>query len=249
MESLADALAAIERRRQTLEVFSSDDTIHRELATQFDTRNVAVVKRPLPRTREAGFVVIRDAMGAFAGALGIDHLQALLSPEVIPPWQLDGEPNDMTATFDFLANTVFTASNRRQLLAVSREIEERAWRTNHGHLYVGFQRPEAVAANRATYRRFARERSVSIRLFFHGDAAAAPSFPASVDCWLGPGRAHELVDHWFVLFDGGGEPSAACGLLAAEREPGQYAGFWTNEFDRVDPLLSYLESTYPRSCA
>ena len=242
MDSLRDAFAAVESRQTTLEVYADDDETTEELERQFSTRNVRVVGRPAPSSADRGFVVVRDADGEFLGALGIGHLDAIVSPKIHPPWVIAETDADYAAVFDFLENSVFTSYDRRQMLVVAREIEERAWRAGTGTLFAGFQNASAFNAQRPVYERFVRETDVSVTVFI--DAEWSGELGGSVRIVSEHGTGGEIGQFWFVFFDGGGSDLDACGLLAEEREPDQYYGFWTNDPDRVDEIVTYLESTY-----
>ena len=89
-------------------------------------------------------MVVRSSDGEFCGALSVEKLEAIVSPEVYPPWVLEDDEHT-AAMFEFLDNTVFAAFDRHQMLVAAREIEERAWRTGTGSLYAGFQRAQAYA--------------------------------------------------------------------------------------------------------
>ena len=242
MDSLRDAFEAVEARQKTLEVYADDEETTAELERQFSTRNVRVVGRPAPSTDDPGFVVVRDADGEFLGALSIGHLDAIVSPMVHPPWVIAETDVDPAAVFDFLENTVFTSYDRRQLLVVAREIEERAWRAGSGSLFVGFQTATAFQAQRTVYERFVSETDVTVTIFIDDEWSGEPG--GSVRVVAEHGVGHEIGQFWFVFFDGGGSDLDACGLLAEEREPDQYYGFWTDDPDRVDEVIAYLESTY-----
>ena len=101
----------------------------------------------LPKLDDAGYLefdtedhtvgeIVRDADGEFLGALGTDLLEAILSPEIHPPWVLAERDVDLAGLFDFLDNTIFT-----------------------------FQNADAFAAQAPVYARFARERDVDVRIF------------------------------------------------------------------------------------
>ncbi|MDS0474481.1 DICT sensory domain-containing protein [Natrinema sp. 1APR25-10V2] len=240
MNSLAAAIRTIERRRKTLEVRTDDDAVVEELRRQFETRNVDVTHRSLGSLDETGFVIVRDADGAFRGALGIDQFQMILSPEIHPPWELAETDDDRAELFDFLENTLFTSYDRRQMLATSREIEERAWRVGSGKLYAGFQRPAALAAQTDIYERLGSRGSLTVAVFLDGAwNASAPDNVTVVSTSDG-----ELGEYWFVAFDGGGNEIEACALLAEERRDGEYYGFWTYDPATVADLVSHLEATY-----
>lgn len=235
MDALGDAFDAVERRHRTLEVYTDDDALVSELEAQFSTRNVEVARRSATAVDGGGAVVVRDADGEFRAGLGVDHLRAIASPEIHPPWALDAAEPDYAEIFDFLDNAIFASYDRRQMLATTREIEGRAWRVGEGTLYAGFQRSAAFAAQTTVY-----ERSLAIRLFVEDEWSAA--LPDAVDVVSGAGD--EIGQFWFVLFDGGGSDMQKCGLLAEEREPDRYRGFWTYDPEIVDELMEYLQTTY-----
>ncbi|WP_254763739.1 DICT sensory domain-containing protein [Natrinema marinum] len=238
--ALAEFIQAIERRRKTLEVYTDDDAIVEELRRQFDTRNVDVTHRSLGALGDTGFVIVRGGDGAFRGAVGVDQFRAILSPTIHPPWKLGETDQDRSELFDFLENTLFTSYDRRQMLAAAREIEERAWRIGTGKLYVGFERPAALAPQADVYERLASHSRLTIALFL-ADAwdATIPDGVTAVS-----GSDGELGEYWFVVFDGGRNALEACALLAEERRDGAFYGFWTYDSGLVGELVSYLETTY-----
>ena len=236
MKSLRDHLEDIEAREQILEVHTNRDRVAAEFERQFATRNVRVVRDRTPAAVDRGFVIIRDADREFRGALGIEHFRALLSPEIHPPWALEDADVDSADLFEFLENTLFTSYDRRQMLAASREIEERAWRTDAGRLLVGFQNSAAFASQMSIYDRLVRDRDLEITIFVEDeyDARVADGIDVISD------PSGEIGAFWFVVFDGGGSDLNKCGLLAEEREPDRYYGFWTYDPERVDEIIAYL---------
>lgn len=242
MNSLRDAIDRIERRERTLEVYTADDEIAEGLKTQFSTRNVEVTHRRIEEERDPDIVIIRDPDGEVEGSLRIDSLDALLSPEVRPPWRLEEAIASGTGLLDFLDELIFTSYDRRQMLATAREIEERAWRVNAGSLYAGFQRAEAFRSQLPVYNRFATERNLAVRILIQDEWAgdAHDALRVVTD------PAEEVGQFWLVTFDNRGDAQSKCALLAEERRPGRYYGFWTYDPELVDDIVEYLESTYLR---
>lgn len=238
MNQLADAIEDVERRRKTVEVYTNDPGDVADVETQFATRNVRVVGERLPPA-EAGFVLVRDTDGQFTRAIGLDSFRQLLSPEVRPPWVLAETDAEGADVFDFLQNTVFTSYDRRRMLAATREIEERAWRVGGGSLYVGFENAGALAAQTSVYDRFARNSDVTVRVFVEDDPVADVG-----DVYVIIDDEGEVGRYWFLAFDGDGNDLQKCALLAEERSPGRYYGFWTYDPWTVDDIISYLRSRY-----
>lgn len=240
MEALEEAFDLVARRRTDLEVYAGDAAVADELERQFATRNVRISRQPPPPTADAAFVVVRDVTGSFRGAVGLDRLRTVLSPDPRLPGT-DADPDGEFAEFlEFLSGTLFSSYDRRQMLATTREIEDRAWRADAGTLYVGFQRPAALRSQRPVYERFARERAVSVRAFVADEWDGTGPTGAEVVS----GVAGEIGRFWFVVFDGAGRDPDKCGLVAEERAPGEYYGFWTYDPGLVDELVSYLRSRY-----
>ncbi|ELZ03142.1 sensor protein [Natrialba chahannaoensis JCM 10990] len=237
IEGLDDAFVAVERERKRLVVHAADVAVADELERQFATRNVAVDYRRTAAFDE-GFVVIRDADGRFRGTLGIDQFDTVLSPETTPLWALEPSETEADELFDFLENTLFSSYDRRQMLAATREIEDRAWRAAEGHLYAGFQRTAALEAQREAYDRLSARGELSVTVFTDDDWDKALEELSVVSA------SGEIGQFWFVVFDGTVEENQACALVAEEREPGLYYGFWTYDPAFVGELVAYLEDTY-----
>ncbi|THE65507.1 histidine kinase [Salinadaptatus halalkaliphilus] len=239
MNSLADALERVEKRRKHLEICTADAAVATELQRQFATRNVDVEHTPVAGFDEPGFAIVRGADGGFAGALGLDQFGAVLSPERHPPWELGTTDVDTSSLFDFLEQTLFASYDRRQMIAATREIEERAWRLGDGTLYVGFQRESALLEQADVYERFDDRDDLAVAVFIADEWSGQIGDISVVES-----QAAEIGQFWFVLFDGAENRDQSCGLLAAERRPGEYYGFWTYDSEFVSELIAYLESTY-----
>jgi len=240
MDSLGALIERIEGQRKTLEIHTDDDAVLEALRRQFETRNVDVYHRSLGSLDGAGFVIIRSGDGAFRGALGLDQFEAILSPRIHPPWELAETDSDRAELFSFLENTLFTSYSRRQMLATTREIEERAWRVGTGRLYTGFERATALTAQTEVYDRFGSYDPLTVVVFLDDEwTELAPERMTVVS-----EASSELGEYWFVVFDGGDSDLHACALLAEERRPGTFYGFWTYDPATVAELVTYLETTY-----
>lgn len=238
-----DALNRIGEREKRLEVYTADTDVSAELDEQFTTKNVTVDHRQTAAF-EDGFVTIRAADGSFLGALGLDQFEAVLSPDVHPPWTIDQDDIDPRTLFDFLENTLFTSYDRRQMLAASREIEDRAWRVGNGRLYAGFQRTAALAAQREVYESLGSRENLTVAAFVDDEWTDAIDGVAVVaDDGVSDDRG-EIRRFWFVAFDGGGSDHQKCLLVAQERRPDRYYGFWTYDPELVDELFDHLDANY-----
>lgn len=220
MTDLETLLATVRRHDRRFVVYRHGG--ERALAERFAAHAVDVEHRDLPRGGPEPFLVI-EADGEFAGAIALDELRWLLEPPIVRPAQPDEVSAGYRVLFDVLDETVFTALSRRQLLAVSREIEDRALRVGDGTLHASFQLLSAFESQVERYRRLA-ETGLAIHVYGVADWSP-PEIPGV--------RFHERSDptldrYWALAFDGGSEPMQACGLVGQETADG-YDGFWTDD--------------------
>ncbi|WP_277555656.1 DICT sensory domain-containing protein [Halobaculum limi] len=189
----------------------------------FPNRNVDITYKALPPAGPDPFVVV-ERNSEFVGVLGLSELEALVEPPIVRSQDDDGVSEAYRVFFDVLDDTVFTAMDRTTLLAVSREIEDRAYRVGTGTLRVSFQRFSAFQSQIAVYRSLAADTSLDIHI--HGVADWDP--PAIDGITYHDSDAGSLGRYWALTFDGGGDPMQASGLLAEERDDG-YTGFWSDD--------------------
>lgn len=230
---LADQFDAVAADRRTLTVYAAEP--HPGVADHFESWNVEVRFDRLPEGTTDGFITVRRGE-EFLGSLDVRVLDALLEPpaSIGPPGETGGPPlADLLALLD---GTTFRSFDRRQLLAVSREIEDRAWRHGTGRLHAGFQRPTALAAQRDVYERLA-DRGLDAHVYFDGawDADPIPGVTPHAE------TADELGRFWFVVLAAAGDQD--CALLAMERDD-RYDGFWTYDPERVAALDDHLGDRY-----
>ncbi|MFC6954606.1 DICT sensory domain-containing protein [Halorubellus litoreus] len=222
-------------RSQFTVYVGADDRGDVDVAERFANHDVHVEYRTLPSGGPAPFVVVeRD--GEFAGAIALADLADLLEPPVVRPGDADDVSDGYRVLFEVLDDTVFTAMARRELLAVSREIEERAFRIGTGVLHAGFQSMSRYRAQFDVYRTLATDTDLDVHVYGADDWS-----PPEV-----PGIAYHdypVVDgerYWVIAFLGGDEDSTANALLA--RQDGDaYDGFWTDDPDIASEVASALD--------
>jgi DICT domain-containing protein len=246
--SLESFLADMGAQRRTVTVYSDDPDP--EIPDRFRDWNVELRFNRLPDGSHAGFVTVRQGTDFLAG-VDSDVLAGFFeSTRTSTGSNADKDPA-LTTFLNHFDETLFHGTTRRQLLAASREFEDRAWRVGAGRLYAGFQRPAALEAQRSPYERLT-DRGLDVHVFFDGDwdTATIPGVRMHVV------RNDEIGGFWFVAFDGGPESpeapdparesgaSQACALLAKETGQATYSGFWTYDPERVAALLDYLDAAY-----
>lgn len=231
--SLIELIAGVEAQEATLTVVNGDGEARDALADRFATRNVTVVEDDLS-TRSGGFAVLTRA-GEFVTAV---ELEALLEPDD----RTDPEfaPETYRPILDELDETLFTSYSVADMVAASREIEDRAWRLGTGEVHAGFQTFENMAEQSELYNRLGEAGDLDVHAYGapEGPVPDAEHFSVHVE------RAAEIRETWFVVYDGGGVDVNKCMLLAEEREPGRFYGFWSYDPETVDAAVEHLYSTY-----
>ena len=245
--SLIELIAGVEAHEATLTVFNADPAVTEELREYFADRNVRIVDDQTASGPEEFAVLARD--GEFVTAVTVD--------ELLPGRGDDGEAaspkgGDESETgrrsggrvgspvLDHLDETMFTSYSREDMVAASREIEDRAWRVGDGELHAGFQTLDVLTGEADTYDLLGEKD----RLDVHAYAAAEGDAPDVGTYTVHVGETAEIRETWFVAYDGGGYEDAKCALLAEERAPGEFYGFWSYDPETVDYIIDYLTERY-----
>ena len=233
--SLSELIAGVERHEQTLTVVNADPAVVDTLRERFADRNVDVEAEHTVSGRPDEFVTLSQD-GRVQTATSLANLQDRLDAAAEPVGIAESPYRPI---LDHLDETTFTAWSIGQLLAASREIEDRAWRVGAGTLHAGFQTTATLTGERERYDRLA-ETAVDVHAYAVADGDPPPdaAFTVHVE------QAAEIARTWFVVFDGDGEADQKCALLAEEREPRRFYGFWTYDPATVDYVLDHLRSRY-----
>ncbi|MFB6126705.1 MAG: DICT sensory domain-containing protein [Halolamina sp.] len=231
--SLSELIAGVETHEKTLTVFNAVDDAAEAVRSRFSDRNVTVVGAEVDPGPEA-YAVLEDD-GEFVTAVGLD---ALLDADGLDAAGLRDAP--YRAVLDHLDETMFTSYSSSRMLAASREIEDRAWRIGRGELHTGFQTTGVIQSKLDTYSRLGDHDSLEV----HAYAAPEGPVPHPDSFTVHAEDTAELRRSWFVAYDGGGVDTNKCALLAEERDPDEFYGFWTYDATTVDYIVDYLAETY-----
>ena len=245
--ALRDFLAEVEARRRTITAFAPSYPTW--LADWFDTRHVDVEYEYLPARESEPFLVVSEG-DDFLGSVDFGAVEAMRRPTVADPGTEAFNEAVYRTFLSLLPDTIFSSFERRQMLAAAREIEDRALRVGRGTLFAGFQSHAAFRHQYAVYERLVGDTDLDVRVY--GAADWDPPPVQGVGYYGGDGAAEgddpaagELGRFWFVAFDGGHQVFQSCALLAEEREPGAFYGFWTYDPALVGRLVTYLREAYP----
>ena len=207
-----------------------------EIETWLADHGVPVEARSLPPGGPDPFVEI-EADGETVGVIGVEAIAGLLEPPIRRPGDGTEVSAGYRALFELFDQTVFSGMNRRELLAVSREIEDRAFRVGAGTLRVIFQTLSTFRSQADVYRTLAAETDLDIHLYAVDDWSppAIPGIEYHTD------DAERFRPYWALAYDGGSDGIQACGLLA-EADSGAYTGFWTNDPATVGEIAAAFDA-------
>ncbi|WP_435364329.1 DICT sensory domain-containing protein [Haloarchaeobius sp. DYHT-AS-18] len=235
--SLSQILETMRSRRKTMTVYASEPIADLDLA--FEARNVSLRYEPLPEGDQEGFIVVSDD-GGYIGSVGLGAVAELVSPESSRGLSTQHRNSAFQCLLELLDDTVFRSLSKRQLLATSREIEDRAWRVGRGELHTGFQNLSAMKEQAPVYEKLGRRGDLSVHVYGLPDW-----MPDSMtDVWFYPVQSTEIGRYWFVVYDGGGDDLNACALLAEETAPGEFEGFWTYDPTVVADIKLHVSQRY-----
>lgn len=207
-----------------------------EIEQWFASHGVPVESRSLPPDGPAPFIEI-EADDEVVGVIGVEAVEGLIEPPIRRPGDGDGTSEGYRVLFDLLDATVLSGMNRRELLAVSREIEDRAFRVGDGVLRVSFQTLSTFASQTAVYRALGSETDLDVHVYGAGDWTP-PALPGVTYHADATGR---FEPYWAMAYDGGSDSTQACGLVAEEQSE-TYTGFWTNDPTTVEEIATTLET-------
>ncbi|MFO7925808.1 MAG: DICT sensory domain-containing protein [Halobacteriota archaeon] len=246
--SLIELIAGVADHEKTLTVFNAEEETITTLREQFHDRNLSVFGEHTPSGKPEAFTVLADG-DEFVTAAAID---TILDPEI----ETRADPAAHTAgrktepgfegdayrpILDHLDETMFTSYDIEQMVAASREIEDRAWRIGKGSIHSGFQRLSILAGQMDIYEQLAEKRDLDVHAYAAPDADVPDH---DTDLTIHVERSDEIERTWFVAYDGAGIDVNKCALLAEERESRSFYGFWTYDPSTVDWIIDHLESTY-----
>jgi DICT domain-containing protein len=233
--SLSELIAGVEEHEKTLTVFNSDAGVVAAFRERFADRNVTVRTESTPSGRPGEFATLSED-GEVLTATSVTDLQRMIEESDVALGLSDSPYQPLLNHMD---ETMFTSWSIDQMVAASKEIEDRAWRVGEGSLHAGFQYLSTLRGELPVY-----ERLGSKDLDVHAYAVPDEDPPDHEEFTLHIERAEEIEKSWFVVFDGDGVDENKCALLAEEREPRKFYGFWTYGADTVDWIIDHLDSTY-----
>lgn len=202
---------------------------------RFAAHSVGVDTRSLPEGGPRPFVVVEED-GEFRGrSLSRTSRRSSNHPSIA--WKrMEDVSSGYNVLFQLLDDAVFTGMTRRELLAVSREIEERAFRIGTGTLRVGFQTLSKLESQTDVYRTLGAEPDLDVHVY--GAPDWTPPTIAGVTYHEYPDDA--LERYWLLAYDSETATAETCALVARETDDA-YDSFWTSDPGTTRAVLAELE--------
>jgi hypothetical protein len=149
---------------------------------------------------------------------------------------------DQSTIIDRIGGVTFTSHDKQRLLTISRHIERRVQQIGDGTLHTCFQRFSRFEADLRThiYYNILARSGVDVYLYGMPDTELQ-----HVDELTAVGVDNdEIAATWMVTFDGNGTDSDKAALLAQEKAPDDWTGFWTFDPTIVDDVIEYIITKY-----
>jgi hypothetical protein len=238
--TLAGLVEEVEAAGRTLTLYNPTASAERleSIENHFDVTTVSVRRSATDDGSPANFAVLHDG-DEFVSACDVDALSAAVDPAAaFAP--TESPRLEAPALLSDIDQSTFTEYGKRRMILASRDVEKRGWRVGAPAIHVGFQEFSRFRTQLDLYRRLSERLTVHL----YGEPDWEPPLENVV---LHGYSTDEIRDHWFVVFEPPNDTDepGSCAILAAEREPNVYAGFWTGQRSLADRLLARLESAYP----
>ena len=227
-------IADLQDRDHHCTVYRSGDPP--EIEQWLANHGVAIESRLLPPDGPSPFIEIK-VNDEVVGVVGIEAVEGLIEPPIVRPGERDEISEGYRVLFEILEKTVVSGMSRREFLAVSREIEDRAFRVGEGTLRVSFQTLSNFESQLDVYRTLATETDLTIHIIGVEDWTP----PAFAGITYHAEAVQGFEPYWALAFDGGADGTQACGLVAEELSDG-YTGFWTSDSSIVGEIAAALNT-------
>lgn len=236
--ALREILRAVEDYRQVVTVYNytGDETRLKDLRRFFGNQNVELRQRRTSDGVPRDFVVLHRE-GEFIAADRFDevHAAAMGRRRVATPDSLETMP--YPTVIERIEHTIFEGYDKRTMIGISRGVEQFAWRAAEGEIHAGFQRLSLIDQQRQIYESLA-DRGVDVHVYGEADTDIRnPAFTTHES------DDEEITRSWFVVFDR--EEGPRRGLLAWERVPDDFHGFWTTRDEPIDAVLARVRERFP----
>lgn len=240
--SLHAAIDAVRADRPTLTLCNVEDAAPsavEAVTDHFHQRDVAVRTATLDAEDPRAFALLHRGPELLASA----NLAVVADAVDVSDDESFSSPRRLNVLGAIGSDTHGAGGVDRAFLAeASRVVELRAARTGGGRIDAGFQSLSRLWNEPRTRRIYERLAAAGVDVHAYGvdDATWPDETAVTVHASADP----EIRDSWFVVHDGDGDGGRMGALVAEERDPGVYDGYWTLAPDRVRGLSAYVRRTH-----
>lgn len=230
---LSDCIERIESERKTLWLCNvSDDVDVGRIESFFDPHDLEVEVVDAADRPENVADLVDD--GRRIASSSLEEVR-----RYVRAWEESmalGLQADQPAVFTRLRDNYFESYDKRRMIMASRIVEFRAWNVGSGELHAGFQDLSKIDFQSDVYRNLASS-PVEVHVYGRPDREPLPDLDLSVHA----STDEEVRRHWWVAYDGDGDDEDKTVLLAQERGPNQFYGFWTERPHVVDDVIGRVK--------
>lgn len=233
VSSIGELIRAVESESLTLTVYNHGDVDLGPLRTRFERLNVTVETEETPTVPEGVAILHRGE--EFLAADSVQSLATEISMD-----ELAAGGDRTSPVFDFAEGSTVGARavEKSLLIRASRIFEMLAYREGTGTVHAGFQRLSLFAEGEHVQRIYRNLARLGLEVHVYGVPDASVEMDGVA---FHESDAGEIADSWFVVYEGPGNAGA---LVAEERDPGEFYGFWTYQRPVAAGTVEYLEATY-----
>jgi DICT domain-containing protein len=236
---LPEIVRAVESKTQTLSLlnYTGPTEALDTFRSYFEIEGVSLKRQRSDDGTPTNLAVLHDRDDYVAAADAERLYEAIDTSDGIGSVE-DPDELDYPDLLDAVDKPFFTAYDRKRMTVISRTIERAAWVAGDGELHTGLQHLSNLEDQWDLYATFA-ECDVETHVYGRPDVTLPDS-----GLLAHPSQTPEIRRSWFVLYRPESDEYAPRVLLAEERNPNQYVGFWTSEAQLVELVYARLRHAY-----
>lgn len=250
--SLERFLSAIDGPARKLVVANrtQPEPFQRMVETLFAKQSVGVDETTIDEYPENTVLLLEDGEVVAESPLDALHDAILMvNSDLYKTGTRSLEETTVPAVIDKLTDVRFSlrgypasGSEKLLLILISREIERRAYEAGAGTLRSSFQQLSRIKDERGTRRAYRKVSNTDVDVHVYGEPDWRPT--AELDVTMHGGSKLDFEDSWFVIYQPPADRPAAdaAGLLAIEKGPAEWEGFWTYDERVIDDLTAYIQA-------
>lgn len=236
---LPDIVYTVKSAMPTVSIcnFDASPRVREALSEYFSKQSVQLRHTQTDNRVPKNFAVLHDG-DEYLAASKLEPLYEAIRAEASPNGESDPDEIQIPDVLSQITRTEFSSYNTARMVNISRIIEQAAWNAKAGELHAGFQQLSKARDQWHLYSQLANSH-LDVHLYGAPDWEV-PAGEATVHAY----DDAEITRTWFVVAELPGEQSNRA-LLAEERGPSEFYGFWTDESRITETILERLRAEYP----